>query len=759
MPVFKLPSLFLTLGPGAFSGQIFAQLCDQLLIRDAEAGGVEFWTPSDRVGDYRGLDAFAEVAHPQDASVFSAFRGRVGLQYKFYPSESRHLTSRQKSAIKKSLREASDKNPDLAAWILITPEDFDIHQLTWLMGLPAELEKEDHDQPERQDPPRKVPPVLHWGQKKLHSLILKYPECAVHLFPSLGDPRPVQNWRRYCEELALTQTAELLVPLQSTEGQDLRVVLEDFVASDEKRLLCVLGSYGAGKTTCLQQFTAELARRHASDEGVIPLFVRLRYVRGGSSFRHNLVEYLGREYGLNLDVLSLRTQLGQGRLLLVFDGLDEKEEISERGSARIRLAEVFDFLAPGSKMIVSSRTEFFLDALDERTALLPERGEILGLRRWNEQARVAEANDGTAQVVYVAPIAYEVARGYLKDRIGTPFGRVEAALWATYDIKDLIRTPLFLNLVADTVPELIRAEKTTQGISVIDLYEFYVRSKLEHDVLSGRIGPDLPTRMAAIEDLAEQMLKRSLPRLHFSRLDTGLLVRLGTNERDFLSTAFLTRDADGHYEFSHRSFLEYFGARRMKRSLRGEPGNCIPTLLPLSSRLQLIYFEEMIRQDMRRSRGANDGGEPDRAGLVRFDHFCRFVVNAGYAPLAEPLDVEGFAAVTYFDAVAYAMDSDTTLLDAAELYPLLRAASQATGGHPDALFYLSGNDLDSNPYAVETSELRVLPGAAEWCLNRILLSPGTNDPHRLGMLLKADVSLMAAASSRYIFRVMPMAAT
>jgi hypothetical protein len=759
MPVLKLPSLYLALGPGAFSGQIFAHLCDQLLIRDAEAGAVEFWSPSDRVGDYRGLDAFAEVVHPHDPSVFSAFRGRVGLQYKFYPSESRQLNSRQKSEIKKSLREAADKNPGLAAWILVTPEDFDTHQLHWLMSLPEALEAEDRDNPERRDPPRKVPPVLHWGQKKLHSLILKYPECAVHLFPSLGDPRPVHNWRRYCAELALSDRTDALVPLHSTHGEDLRILLEDFVASDEKRLLCVLGSYGAGKTTSLQQFSIELARRHTSDEGIIPIFVRLRYVRGGRSFQHNLVEYLSREYGLGLDVLSLRTELGKGRLLLVFDGLDEKEEISERGAARIRLAEVFDFLAPGSKMIVSSRTEFFLDALDERTALLPERKEILGLRRWDDDARVAEANDGAAQVVYIAPIAHDQARQYLSDTVGEPFSAVEDALWAAYDVKDLIKTPLFLNLVAATIPELIAAEKTGEGISVIDLYEFYVRSKLEQDVLSGRIGPNLRTRLAAIEDLAERMLNFSTPRLHFSHLDQDLLTGLGTTERDFLSTAFLTRDGAGYYEFSHRSFLEYFGARRMKRSLRGEAGNCLRALLPLSSRLQLIYFEEMIAQEMRRSRGRRAEDSRRAAAPVRLDEFCRFVETAGYTPLAEPLDILGFAGVTYFDAVAYAMSSAAALPDAAELYPLLKAtALDNTAGRHDERFYFGseGSALDpSRGTAVKSlsSGLQVVLGVPEWCMDRVLLSGESTDLQGPRRLLKAEVSLTAAAETRYVFRI------
>ena len=67
-------------------------------------------------------------------------------------------------------------------------------------------------------------------------------------------------------------------------------------------------------------------------------------------------------------------------------------------------------------------------------------------------------------------------------------------------------------------------------------------------------------------------------RIHYRELAevlSGLLKeRLSTDREmeiadyEVRTASFLTRDAEGHYGFSHRSFLEFFLARRLARLLR-----------------------------------------------------------------------------------------------------------------------------------------------------------------------------------------------
>lgn len=745
----KLPSLFVTLGPGALSGQLFAALCDQLLIRDTESRNVEFWTPSDRAGDYRGLDSFV-IADARTGSSFAGNTGKIGLQYKFYASETVPLSSDHKHSIKNSLNNAAEQNPDMSVWILVTPEDFNVHQLEWLQSLAHSNDKLK---------------ILHWGQKKLTSLITQYPECAAHIYPVLSHGKRIPNWREYCLQVMQNHYVDPAhVQLSTTVGDDVARVLEDFVQRSDGRMLCLLGSYGAGKTTSLQGFATLMAENFVQRRSHwIPIFVKLRYVRGSKSFRYNLLDYLSGEYGIRLDILALKAEVGMGRLLLIFDGLDEKEDTDNRNLARLRLAEVYEFLSPVGKMIVSSRTEFFFDALDERSALLPPgRAEVLRISPtvgFGENARSIESTEQSAEVIYIAPITPAQAQSYLQSKLQANFETVRPVLMATYDIPDLIKTPLFLNLVSETAPALVRSDR---DIAIVDVYETYIRTKLEQDVVSGRISFDIEERLDAIERLAEMMLRSGEYRIHYSRLDSKITGKTVGNERDFLSTAFLVRDGRGYYEFSHRSFLEFFGARRLKRALSGSVETDMWDRLGSASGNQLFYLDEMIEQAMAERTARGSPGDPPLhswSAPVRDAQYRAFMMASGYRPRSKPFSTLGFASVTYYDAVAYALFFSTRIAQFRELRAWLRPAHQGEDYPEEMIFGFGLNDesiYDSHlsTHTEQSDEgLIFICGTPEWCLGRVQISPASNDPEHPRGMLKYDLSATMAAQAHGVFRV------
>jgi hypothetical protein len=309
-------SIYTRLGPGSLSGLIFADMCDQLLIQESASCNASFSSPSDRAGDFLGLDSFVETG---PGLTFEGFTGRTGFQYKFFGSESVPLTAAHKREVEASIKAARDgdsRDGKLVLWILVTPEDLNKHQHEWLTGLREKLKCKFE--------------VAHWGQKRLSSLIAKYPECAVHIYPESHTIKPL-SFRDMCgrlssslREIAAHSEYHIDIPLRHHVPVD--GALWDFATDSHSTLFCLLGGYGTGKTVALEHLTLGMATKYMRGEVArIPLLVRLRHVRGSGAFSHNLVAYIDREFGIDVDVTTLKRLIAAGRVLLIFDGLDEKE--------------------------------------------------------------------------------------------------------------------------------------------------------------------------------------------------------------------------------------------------------------------------------------------------------------------------------------------------------------------------------------------------------------------------------------------------
>lgn len=361
------PSLCQVMQPGSMSGQIFADLCDKLLIAEAERAGYEFRCYSDRAGDYGGLDAYSE---PGAGGNFSGVEGRIGFQYKFFPSESQSLSPDQKRKIKDSIETAARPRqtpikglqppPDIKEWVLVTPEDFNRHQQAWFDGLQESI-----------NPPFTL---VHWGKKRLAALVELHPQTALHLYPELVPGVRPPTFQDMCASLvkqigSKPHHTHYHIGIRTRSERLVHEELTAFVEDDESTLFCLLGEYGTGKTTALERLCLTLARniRVGRPEARIPIFVRLRYLTERESPRHGLLSYLKHEYGLSIDIATLQHLNSSGRLVFIFDGLDELP-VRTSGSTGV-LTAIYHYLSPKGKIVLSCRSEYFADAVDERVSL------------------------------------------------------------------------------------------------------------------------------------------------------------------------------------------------------------------------------------------------------------------------------------------------------------------------------------------------------------------------------------------------------
>jgi len=107
----EVKTLYEMLPKGTEGGKEFARVVDLLLFHEARRTGKNIMIFSDVAGDYHGLDSF-------EGDDFRK-HGKIGYQYKFYPSP---LSTKHRNIIKKCLKQAveSQKELKLKKWILVS---------------------------------------------------------------------------------------------------------------------------------------------------------------------------------------------------------------------------------------------------------------------------------------------------------------------------------------------------------------------------------------------------------------------------------------------------------------------------------------------------------------------------------------------------------------------------------------------------------------------------------------------------------------
>lgn len=745
IPVSARGSLYNLLGPGSLSGLLFADLLDQMLILESATQHFKLTTPSDRAGDFAGVDALADVPEGRD---LDGMTGRLGFQYKFYPSESQPLSKSHKSSIEESLTSVATTPYRPDCWILVTPEDFNKHQLNWLLGLKAKLGCNFE--------------IRHWGQKRISALITKYPECAVHLYPELDRGMKPHSFRDMCVRLHRVLSSDKAhssyhIDTRLDDGRTVTAALNTFLEGDQS-LFCLLGGYGTGKTNALEHLTLQLSNLYSRGQfGRVPLLIRLRSVRGEGSFAHNVVAYIQREYGLDLDLTTLKALNAVGRTVIIMDGLDEKESYGDRRFAQSRLREVFEFLAPTGKLILASRTEFFKDSVEEWNI-------IFGRYRPHFISKDTPASvvftDSRGVLAYISPLSTSLIKEYVTKRVGednAPAFFMKMQL--LYDISEIAARPVLLDMVCSILPELVTREKK---IFVTDIYSHYVHQQLEGDVISSRMSGDIDAKLLAIQYLAEQMIISGEARLHHQALLQKISLPESELGRDFLNTAFLVRDGLGYYEFSHRSFLEYFGAACMFSHLQ-PPFTSSEQWLhsSLLSAEQYHFVDEFVAAEWEHRLVScavgyeHHGTEMIDTAPVTVEAYRSFVITTGYSPIATVENSYGYAKVCWYDAVAYALNNGTRVPSTYQLLTFMHrhwphSRSDVSEIPYNSIFSCSGPDklgvLESAQGAITVREER------EWSAMCTQIENGWMFKDGIRLLNNYWLPGAAAVNQRGLFR-------
>ncbi len=352
-----------------------------------------------------------------------------------------------------------------------------------------------------------------------------------------------------------------------------RPLLEEWMVDSQANQLTLLGDYGTGKTTLLKSVALEAARSWELNVGKLgarsrlPVFIDLREYGQAASIKQVVLDMLDR-HGIRASYAAFEFVLSSGQVLLILDGFDE---MASKASYHLTLAsfkEITRLSAGRAKVILSCRTHYFTNSLEVQSLhngrQLPSSRSKLYTDLYREIA--AKRN---FWLVFLQDFAPDQVKEYLNCRCGTHASEVARFIRGTYNLAELSRRPVLLDMIV-TSEGAIRRKNT--AISAGLLYQIYTDIWLSTNDWTCAF--QMEQKSELLESFALRVSTESRYRLHFEEipklvrdldgnLDRAMQAMVETELR---RASFLVRDAEGHYRFSHRSFWEFFYAKFLLRS-------------------------------------------------------------------------------------------------------------------------------------------------------------------------------------------------
>src|SRR5205085_8985782 len=147
--------------------------------------------------------------------------------------------------------------------------------------------------------------------------------------------------------------------------------------------IAILGEYGTGKTSLCHKLARDLAEAYINTPASsrIPIVLNLRDFTRKLDIEAFITSFLDKECGVpNPKFKLFRKMNDAGIFMLIFDAFDEMATKVDADTIEVNLLEIDKLAAsPRSKVILTSRIEYFTSLEEQEKALRPK-GSILETR-------------------------------------------------------------------------------------------------------------------------------------------------------------------------------------------------------------------------------------------------------------------------------------------------------------------------------------------------------------------------------------------
>jgi predicted NACHT family NTPase len=341
--------------------------------------------------------------------------------------------------------------------------------------------------------------------------------------------------------------------------------IKQWLSDDSKEHVSILGEFGTGKTwfsfhyawECLQAY--KLAKKEGLERPRLPLVIALRDYNKALKVESVLSDLFFNKHDIRLNSSVFDCLNQMGKLLIIFDGFDEMADKVDRQKMINNFWELARVVCPGSKVILTSRTEHFPHDRESRQLLNAELESSTAKLKWEsprfELLELAKFNE--AQIRRVLTLEAE-EKGLSTDIVEKVMVRAE--------LLDLARRPVMTELIIEAMPEI----EAGKPVDMSRIYYYAIVSKMDRDIKAERTFTSLADKLYFLCEIAWEMLSTEGMKLNYREFPDRIrqiFPQLVTEAKDLdhwhydmMGQTILIRNADGDYTSAHRSLLEFLVA-------------------------------------------------------------------------------------------------------------------------------------------------------------------------------------------------------
>src|SRR5262245_62073625 len=358
-----------------------------------------------------------------------------------------------------------------------------------------------------------------------------------------------------------------------------------WLGEERRNQLVVLGDLGTGKSTLAEFLAYNMARSFRDDplRHPAPVLIPLKDVRKEVSLEGIVISHFSRRGLRDISFTRFEHLVRMGKIILFFDAFDEMADRVRWDVTQSNFRELRRAAELQGKVILTCRTHYFKD----RTEQIKVIGEGPRLSEVETELYRELRRRSNAEVVYLQEFDDRQIQDYLKKARPRDHERDWRKIQAIYNLKDLATRPLLLDMIVKSLPKL----KAGQEVNAANLYNVYTNIWIEREEGKGRkFMPDRNVKLALMLELAWRMWRDEKQAVHYrelspfvERLVADRKVEIGDEEiadvaGEMQGASFLKRDDAGNFSFMHRSFGEFFVARKINDCL-ADAARELPDLL------------------------------------------------------------------------------------------------------------------------------------------------------------------------------------
>lgn len=388
--------------------------------------------------------------------------------------------------------------------------------------------------------------------------------------------------------------------------------LEDYIDSwlkeRGKMHISILGDFGSGKTWFCRHYAFRQMESYFKDpvHNRLPLLITLRSFAKAMTASQLINDALLEQYKLPFVGSAFETfqeMNRQGKLLLILDGFDEMARQVDYQTVVDNSWELANLVDEDSKVILTSRTEYF------RWAEETER--ILSGKEFGRRTIVLRPPK--FEVLYLEPFNDEQIRKVISLRMDSESGSAMAdRILKAKNLAEMARKPVLIELLLAALDE-VNADVLENSSKV---YLYATNKLLLRNITAEKTFTSTSDKLYFLCELAWQMISSDNMRVHYKAIPEMIKAYFGdrikdqheldTWDYDLRSQTLLHRNVvgAGYYEFAHKSLAEYFVALKFAAELGCLPLEFTQTYSEANGQFCKIPFEQKNITFLAKSFGA-----------------------------------------------------------------------------------------------------------------------------------------------------------